>query len=337
MYEQIDMEMKTLEPYERATSSRASSSTLASPIEEPSERPSAFPSRSGSRHGSYNSSSPRYRLLLPKHTTSAPLVIFFHGSGDSCMTSWLPLAKATLESGYRCLLADRGSSHGADLKPHQAVSELLAYLHQHPDAKGPYVLVAHSYGGSIARLFLQQRPKDVAGIVLAETGQETALAPSVEREQYKKQILGHRPLAVIRANSLRRKWDEYQAAFELARTDEQRDQLEPQRQMLETWDRQDEMLKKRQLGLSRNSRYVYLPDCGHHVIREKPELVLKEVRWVMDQICGPGAVRPGTAASIKRSMSLRRNPSSAGGSGGAGGVPKLKRGLSQRLRDWARA
>ena len=35
----------------------------------------------------------------------------------------------------------------------------------------------------MARLFLQQKPREVAGMTLVETGQETALAPQVEEEQ----------------------------------------------------------------------------------------------------------------------------------------------------------
>lgn len=48
----------------------------------------------------------------------------------------------------------------------QAVDDLHAAL---KGVKGPYVLVAHSYGGLIARLYAQVYPKEVAGLVLVDT------------------------------------------------------------------------------------------------------------------------------------------------------------------------
>lgn len=46
---------------------------------------------------------------------------------------------------------------------------------------GPYVLVAHSWGGLIARLFASQYPNEVAGLVLVDPGSEflkTSLTPA---------------------------------------------------------------------------------------------------------------------------------------------------------------
>ncbi len=48
----------------------------------------------------------------------------------------------------------------------QAVDDLHAVL---KGVKGPYVLVAHSYGGLIARLYAQTYPKEVIGLVLVDT------------------------------------------------------------------------------------------------------------------------------------------------------------------------
>ena len=48
----------------------------------------------------------------------------------------------------------------------QAVDDLHAVL---KNVKGPYVLVAHSYGGLIARLYAQTYSKEVIGLVLVDT------------------------------------------------------------------------------------------------------------------------------------------------------------------------
>ena len=194
----------------------------------------------------------------------SPLVLCFHGSGDSC-DSWKPFADL-LSPDYRVLLYDRGPGN---LKPQQAANQMGAYLKDEA-LMGPYVLVAHSYGGCIAREFLQQQNQAVVGMVLAETGQETLLDSRLEKKQYRRQILGRRPLCVIRANNLIGKWEEYERSLASASNEQQRLGLSKERQLLEAWDKEDERLKMQQLKLSSVSQYVHVPDCGHHIIRDKP-------------------------------------------------------------------
>ncbi|KAK3057204.1 hypothetical protein LTR09_002243 [Extremus antarcticus] len=278
----------------------------------------------------------RINLLTPPQSPipNAPLIICLHGSNDSCMRSWLSLIEVLYKSGHRVLLYDRPSQNphagqGADLKPHRAVSELCSYLYS-MELRGPFVFIAHSYGGCIARLFLQQKPKEVAGMVLVETGSETALAPAVEEEQYKRQILQDAPLSVVRGNTLRRKQDEWVKAAAMAKTEAQKAQLEPQRLMLERWEHEDEKMKRKQLSLSRRSRYTQVPNVGHHVIRDRPEAVVEEVKWVMQELAGKG-ITTGTRPMVSSRPSY---------SGGAGGLSRsvssagagLKRGLSTRLQ-----
>ena len=278
----------------------------------------------------------RINLLTPPQSPipNAPLIICLHGSNDSCMRSWLAFIEVLYKSGHRVLLYDRPSQNphmgqGADLKPHRAVSELCSYLYS-MELSGPFVFVAHSYGACIARLFLQQKPREVAGMILVETGQETALAPAVEEEQYRRTILGDAPLSVVRGNTLRKKQDEWVKAAAMAKTDAQRAQLEPQRLMLERWEQEDERLKRKQLSLSRRSRFCQVPHVGHHVIRDQPGAVVEEVKWVMAELASSGTTtgnRPmhQTRPSYNSTQSgLSRSVSNAG----AG----LKRGLSTRLQ-----
>lgn len=218
-------------------------------------------------------------LLGDPHSAS-PLIICFHGSGDSC-ASWAPLAETLSATHHRrVLLWDRGEQNPG---PRAAVPEMLDHLARARLAP-PYVLIAHSYGGMFAREFLRQRPHQVAGMVMVETGQETALDPRVEEQQYRKQVLGDGPLSVIRGNTLIWKWKQYEEAFSAAQTDSEKANLAMQKQLLEATDKEDERLKKEQLKLSRNNRYVHVPDCGHGVVQERPEVVVKEVQWVMDNI-----------------------------------------------------
>jgi pimeloyl-ACP methyl ester carboxylesterase len=311
--DQVPTKMHPRHPYQRFNSNSTTASKQQPP---PVER----------RHS-------RINLLTPPQSPipNAPLLICLHGSNDSCMRSWLSMIEVLYKSGHRVLLYDRPSQNpnhgqGADLKPHRAVSELCSYLYS-MELKGPFVFIAHSYGGCVARLFLQQKPKEVAGMILVETGQETALAPAVEEEQYRKQILGDAPLSVIRGNTLRRKQDEWVKAAAMARTEAQKAQLEPQRLMLERWEQEDEKMKKKQLSLSRRSRFVQVPNVGHHVIRDRPEAVVEEVKWVMQEVAAQG-IQVGMPSNAKQTSTSGGGLSRSMSNAGAG----LKRGLSTRLQ-----
>ena len=212
-------------------------------------------------------------------SSAFPLIIFFHGSGDSC-ASWELLAD--LLSAYQLLLWDRLDPN---IKPEYAISELLEYL-DGSDLPSEYVLIAHSYGGTFARLCLEARPHQVAGMVLVETGQETGIDPEIEQRQYKDQILGNKPLVVIRGNTLKWKQMQYERAL-AAEQNLASPTLLIQKQMLDATDKEDERLKKVQLQLSRNNRYVHLPDCGHGVIQARPDAVREAVCWVMEHLYSP--------------------------------------------------
>lgn len=223
-----------------------------------------------------NASRATHDILGPS-STSTPLVICFHGSGESCSPSWSELSK-TLSQTYRVLLYDRGSARVA---PEQTTKHLESYLEQQ-GLLHPYVLIAHSHGGTFARHYLHKHPHKVASMVLVETGQETALPPKIEDRQYTHPPLGAKPLSVIRGNSLIGKWKELETMESQPSLDTGK--IAAQRKLLEAWDSADEQLKKKQLKLSRNSRYVYVPDCGHHVVRDRPDVVVAEVEWIMNNL-----------------------------------------------------
>ncbi|KAI1771135.1 Alpha/Beta hydrolase protein [Hypoxylon cercidicola] len=220
--------------------------------------------------------------------SSSPLVICFHGSGESCSPSWDALTRALTAPPLRLrvLAVDRGPAHP---KPPQATADLLAHLAAGGDAtRPPYVLVAHSYGGAFARTFLEETGgKRVAGVVLVETGQEGGLDGAVEDAQYRRRALGRRPLSVVRGNSLLGVEAQIAAAEARATSEVETGALRRRREMLRVWDGEDERLKRRQLELSETTapkRYVCVNDCGHDVVRDRPDLVAGEVKWVVENI-----------------------------------------------------
>ncbi|KAJ5628022.1 alpha/beta hydrolase fold protein [Penicillium lividum] len=107
--------------------------------------------------------------------TSDPLVVILPGAGDVA-SSYKALTPLVAQFA-RILLYDRsglGRSEpssgpkGSAIIAAKELHELLHTMQLYP----PLVLVAHSYGGIIAREYLHLYPSDVAGMVLAESSTE---------------------------------------------------------------------------------------------------------------------------------------------------------------------
>ncbi|KAI0190827.1 Alpha/Beta hydrolase protein [Astrocystis sublimbata] len=269
-----------------------------------------------------------HKLLEPENASTvqqkpgggirSPLIICFHGSGETCSPSWDALAaKLVAETRCRVLLYDRGPGNlqAADVAAQmwdyvcgaKHVADENARGNGHSlRLGGPYLLIAHSYGGAFARAFVQHeqslprsRRKEgstdrVLGVVFAETGQEGGLDPALDELQLRRTILGNRPVCVIRGNSLIGKWkalEESERALNASEAEAgtlaaRKQMLAAEREMLSRMDAEDERLKRRQLGLSNKSHFVHLPDCGHHVIRDRPDEVVAAVQWVVENTQG---------------------------------------------------
>ncbi|KAI1392637.1 Alpha/Beta hydrolase protein [Hypoxylon trugodes] len=236
----------------------------------------------------------RHRLLLPNSGTETvgddrrPLVICFHGSGESCSPSWDGLVGLLRGAplSLRVFMYDRREENTGVVG---TVGEMWEYLRKE-GIRGPYVVVAHSYGGAFARGFVEtDGDEEVVGVVLVETGQEGGLDAEVEERQYGRRILGTKPLSVVRGNSLIRQWEDLRKAEAAVEVGDElkRGQLRQRRGMLEVWDKADEEMKRKQLGLVEKKgkkRFVQVPDCGHHVVRDRPDVVAEEVAWVLENV-----------------------------------------------------
>ncbi|KAJ2979155.1 hypothetical protein NUW58_g7272 [Xylaria curta] len=293
---------------------------------------------------------PRNLLLLPDgistgthvhgEEANSPLIICFHGSGETCSPGWDELArKLSSEAHCRVLLYDRGPGNS---QPVDVARQMWDYVQgsgapgtgdgnthgesrrgERPELTGPYLLVAHSYGGAFARAFVQYElsgPKlktrsagQIMGLVLVETGQEGGLDPALDERQIRRTIMRSRPVCVIRGNSLIGKWKELEEReragnvpdIEMGDAAARGQMLAAQRKLLLLADAEDERLKRRQLGLSKRSRFVHIPDCGHHVVRDRPDEVVSAVQWVLENAGGEGE-----QASLWQQI-LERRPSTA--------------------------
>lgn len=257
--------------------------------------------------------SPQDPSYSPSHPKTPP-IICFHGSGPNPTQPWAALL-SLLTPHYHILLFDRTATNPS---PATHISALHCYLASSHHRR-PYILLAHSHGGSFAKQFLAQHPDEVAGVILVETGKAPVPSPATEPERgsgvydpYGAAVLGSNPLIIIRASLLLLKRNdlevaEAEASAETAgsatstSTKERIQRLAQQRIYLEAAEKQDEALERAQLRLSKNSREVYLPDCGHDVIRDRPDAVLEGVEWVIGQIPRHGSEPEGKRTSTNRS------------------------------------
>ena len=206
-----------------------------------------------------------------------PLLIVFPGANAAC-ESWEPVS-SLLRDTVRVLLYDRSSVGRSERGPNRDTGPIaadeLSMLLKAVDLPGPYVLVAHSYGGCVAREFLHLHARDVVGMVLSETGTETKCRYA--EEQYRRQVLGDCPLSVIRGESAFSAPQREYADI----SDEQRRARDG---MFEAMAKADERLKQEQLRLSRNSRFRNVADCGHNVQFTHPGVVAEEIKWVLSDL-----------------------------------------------------
>jgi pimeloyl-ACP methyl ester carboxylesterase len=102
------------------------------------------------------------------------------------------------------------------------------------------------------------------------------------KKQMQKTALCEKPLSVIRSCGR----GDFEAIYDIGvqAGNGSMEQRKAFKKLLEKWDVVDQDLKEEQLKLSRKSRLVFLPDCGHNVQLLRPDVVASEIRWVLDSI-----------------------------------------------------
>lgn len=102
------------------------------------------------------------------------------------------------------------------------------------------------------------------------------------KRQVQTQAMGDKPLSVIRCNGARDYERIYQKGIEVGNGTTQ--QREAFRDLLDRWDAIDHSLKEDQLRLSSNAHLLHQPDCGHNIHLVRPEVVAREIQWVLRQL-----------------------------------------------------
>lgn len=109
---------------------------------------------------------------------SGPVTVLFEpGLGGSAF-EWHPMLEALSSDAHVCVY-DRAGYGWSDPSPYprharQLAQEADQMLHA-LDVNGPLILVAHSFGGFVARMLADRRSDDMVGMVLLDTSHEDQL------------------------------------------------------------------------------------------------------------------------------------------------------------------
>jgi pimeloyl-ACP methyl ester carboxylesterase len=247
------------------------------------------------------------RFAFSQSGVGSPTVVLETGLGAEA-AEWSGVQQTVARCS--CVLsydrAGRGASdEAAPGRPASALVEDLKWLLQLAEVPAPYLLVGHSFGGLLVRLYAHRYPQDVAGIVLVDSlhedqfdvfgerfpprapGEPAALAqqrafwtggwrrtdstaegidlPASLAEGRQVRCLGSIPLHVIAAG----------AFFHNPLVPTER-RAELQR----SWER----LQRGLLRLSADSHYTLVADSGHFVQREYPEVVSRAIEAMLSQL-----------------------------------------------------
>ena len=127
-----------------------------------------------------------YQLHLLCMGQGTPTVLLDAWSGG-WSAEWEPV-QPLVAARTRVCAWDRAGSGWSDLGPHEhtplAYTTELDSLLQSADIDGPYVLVAASYAGRVARLYTSRHPDQVLGVVFVDAVHEDAFSAedAAERE-----------------------------------------------------------------------------------------------------------------------------------------------------------
>jgi pimeloyl-ACP methyl ester carboxylesterase len=232
-------------------------------------------------------------LYLACQGTAAPTVVFVAGLGDSGEAAWGAVWGQVARSTRACVY-DRAGLGRSDPNPktttYQAATDDLHALLRRGRIPGPYVLVGHSLGGLLARLYAHQHPADVAAVVLVDAT-PVAWFPTVQRllpaallsplahnpEGFdlrhglssltpldRPGVLDRRPLAVI--------WAPNQPPPGLPAS--------TTRQLAGRWEAEQARLGR----LSSASRQQRVPGSGHYLQRDRPKLVVAGIDDVLRRL-----------------------------------------------------
>jgi pimeloyl-ACP methyl ester carboxylesterase len=117
-----------------------------------------------------------HKLHLFYKASVGPTVVIEQGAGEPSRL-WWPVQDKIVEFASVCTYDRAGYGWSEPVAARRTIAERAEELHTlltNAGIPGPYILVAHSYGGFIVRCFARNHPDQTAGLVLVDTPEETA-------------------------------------------------------------------------------------------------------------------------------------------------------------------
>jgi pimeloyl-ACP methyl ester carboxylesterase len=171
------------------------------------------------------------------------------------------------------------------------VANELNSLLTHEDIKEPYILVAHSYGGGVARQFYKQFPDKVAGFVFVDCANNEIFFDSL----FQKKLI---PEDYPGKDSLATVGEQYELDYlkqNLLWFKENFTTQLPVQLLIASGKRvglSDEVMsikintyKQFNKGAPQ-MKIIFTEHSGHHIQRDQPELVVKSIREVINEVKG---------------------------------------------------
>ena len=122
-----------------------------------------------------------YSLALSCRGAGSPTILLEAGYDSSGLDTWADLMDP-LSHDSRVCTYDRAGTGVSDPRPKGTITSMteadeLDRLLRTAGIDGPFVVVAHSYGGFVGRLFAAAYPGQTAGLVLIDSSHEDEIEP----------------------------------------------------------------------------------------------------------------------------------------------------------------
>ena len=133
-----------------------------------------------------------YRVHVLCMGQGSPTVLLDAWAGG-WTAEWEPVQPLVAQTTRVCAW-DRAGSGWSDLGPHthtpEAYTTEMEAVLRAADIQGPYVLVAASYAGRVARLYASRHPEQVVGLVFVDAVHEDAFSPQdIANQQHQARIV----------------------------------------------------------------------------------------------------------------------------------------------------
>jgi pimeloyl-ACP methyl ester carboxylesterase len=222
--------------------------------------------------------------------TGEPTVVFL--TGIICPLEHFYTVQSQISKETRTFSYDRsglGLSEIIDtVRTYDHVANELEKILSSEDIKAPYILVAHSYGGGLARQYYKQFPNKVAGFVFVDCANDEIYIDSlVQKHLYS--------LDQLEPDSIATKGEFYEMSYERQNiywfkedfvTDLPVHLLvaSGKRAVPEEWI-STKLNTYRQFSKGApQMKIIYTEHSGHHIQREQPELVIKSIKEILNEV-----------------------------------------------------